>query len=361
MRSKDTLERLFDFFVHMSTDTQNYELDAQTLAEKVGDPDFMQSCTMNKRPLLVLLERGFLQRTLEDEQPPKYLSFLAHMLLRPFDETGPELLVALCNQIALMSQIEMNRDQLIKEKVLFQLIELLRSDDDVLLLSVTKALVNLSSGNFTAKDSIVNEGGVRALIPHLLNKPHELTRAFCVLLKNCLTAHELRERIVNDGAITPLVRLLHKSEIKDAQRGDAVVAAAAAAVWNLVAYQPAKPMVLKERAVEALVTQLQESTSKDVWQKCAGCLMVLSANSDKVKQQAGGGAIVALANIVRKSEANKPTLKAALGALAVLTSDEKNLSKLREEAMPLEQFAKEKDDKIQMFVAQIQDRLDPAA
>lgn len=71
--------------------------------------------------------------------------------------------------------------------------QLLRSDDDVLLLSVAKALVNLSSGNRTAKEAIVNEGGVRALIPHLLNKPQELTRAFCVLLKNCLTAPDLRE------------------------------------------------------------------------------------------------------------------------------------------------------------------------
>jgi len=88
-KSRDTLERLFDFFVHMSTDSVPFELDAQTLAEKVSDPDFMQSCTMNKRPLLVLLERGFLQRSLEAEVPPKYLSFLSQMLRRPFEETGP--------------------------------------------------------------------------------------------------------------------------------------------------------------------------------------------------------------------------------------------------------------------------------
>jgi len=357
-KSRDTLERLFDFFVHMSTDSVPFELDAQTLAEKVSDPDFMQSCTMNKRPLLVLLERGFLQRSLEAEVPPKYLSFLSQMLRRPFEETGPELLVALCNQIALMSQIEMNRDQLIKDKVLVPLIDFLRSDDDVLLLSVAKALVNLSSSNLIAKDSIVNEGGVRAVIPHLLNKPHELTRAFCVLLKNCLTAPELRERIINDGAIAPLVRLLHKTEIKDAQRGDAVVAAAAAAVWNLVAFQGAKNMVVKERAVEALVSQLHESRSQDVWQKCSGCLMVLAANSDKVKALAGQeGAISELAAILRKSEHNKPTLKAALGALAVLTSDEKNVQKLRQEGIALDTYAKDKDERIQMFVSQLMDRL----
>lgn len=153
------------------------------------------------------------------------------------------------------------------------------------------------------------------MIPHLLNKPQELTRAFCVLLKNCLTdpnvrtyrilrqgypltCHgprtaplllQLRERIINDGAIAPLVKLLHKTEIKDAQRSDAVVAAAAAAVWNLTAHQSAKPIVLRERAVEALVAQLRDSRSSDVWQKCAGCLMVLAANSDKVCHRIDAG------------------------------------------------------------------------
>jgi hypothetical protein len=229
-----------------------------------------------------------------------------------------------------------------------------------LLLSVAKALVNLSSGNPVAKDSIVNEGGVRAMIPHLLNKPQELTRAFCVLLKNCLTAPELRERIINDGAIAPLVKLLHKTEIKDAHRSDAVVAAAAAAVWNLTAHHSAKPMVLRERAVEALVAQLRDSRSADVWQKCAGCLMVLAANSEKVKETAGAeGAVAELVGIVRKSEHNQAVLKAALGSLAVLSSNDRNLKRMLAEGLDelLERTAKEKDERIVMFVSQLNERL----
>ena len=65
------------------------------------------SCSRRLRgaPLLVLLERGFIQRTLEDEMPPKYITFLSEMLNRPFEDTGTELLVALCNQVALISQV----------------------------------------------------------------------------------------------------------------------------------------------------------------------------------------------------------------------------------------------------------------
>ena len=68
----------------------------------------------------------------------------------------------------------------------------------------------------------------------------DLTRAFCVLLKNCLTSPDLRERMVNDGAVRPLVQLLHKTEIRGAQRSPAVVAAAASAVWNISAHESAK-------------------------------------------------------------------------------------------------------------------------
>jgi len=136
----------------------------------VTDVDFMASFRCNKRPLLVLLERGFIQRTLEDEMPPKYVTFLSEMLNRPFEDTGTELLVALCNQVALISQVEFQREKLMSSHVLLPLIELLRSDHDVLLLAVAKALINLSSGNAAAKESIVNEGGVRSLLPHLLTK-----------------------------------------------------------------------------------------------------------------------------------------------------------------------------------------------
>ena len=67
-------------------------------------------------------------------------------------------------------QVEFQREKLMSSHVLLPLIELLRSDHDVLLLAVAKALINLSSGNAAAKESIVNEGGVRSLLPHLLTK-----------------------------------------------------------------------------------------------------------------------------------------------------------------------------------------------
>jgi len=134
-------------------------------------------------------------------------------------------------------------------------------------------------------------------------------------------------------------------------------------VWNLTAHPNAKVLAVKDGAVEALVLQLSDETrSAEVWQKCAGCLMVLAANSDKNKALAGQeGAIAALASIVKKSDHNKPTLKAALGALAVLTSEQKNVGKLRSEGLNLETYAnlaaKEKDERVKMFVQQLQERL----
>lgn len=76
----------------------HYQLEDSAFGERVMDDEFMNSFTMNKRPLIVLLDRGYIQRTLEDETPPKYIHFLSRMLLRPLEDTGTELLVSLCTQ-----------------------------------------------------------------------------------------------------------------------------------------------------------------------------------------------------------------------------------------------------------------------
>ena len=116
--------------------------------------------------------------------------------------------------------------------------------------------------------------------------------------------------------------------------------------------------MIKEKGIEALVMQLRESESPEVWHKCAGCLMVLSANSDKVKVLVGEeSGIVALTDIIKRSPENKAVLKATLGALAVLSSEERNLAKLRAEGLELDKFLKEKDERVVMFVKQLLERL----
>ena len=123
-------------------------------------------------------------------------------------------------------------------------------------------------------------------------------------------------------------------------------------------------LVIKEHGVEALTEQLQNSDSDDVWQKCAGCLMVLAANSDKVKNLIGEQmGVKALTAIVKspgiESTSRAQVLKAVLGALAVLSSDDRNMSMMKEEGMEqlIDKFAKIKDGRVQMFVKQLRDRL----
>ena len=87
---------------------------------------------------------------------------------------------------------------------------------------------------------------------------------------------------------------------------------------------------------------------------------MLAANSDKVKESAGvEGAVPELVRIVRISESNKALMKAAFGALAVLSSNERNLKKMMQEGLDelLERSAKEKDERIIMFVNQLTERL----
>ena len=118
--------------------------------------------------------------------------------------------------------------------------------------------------------------------------------------------------------------------------------------------------MIKEQGVEALTEQLQNSQSEDVWQKCAGCLMVLAANSDKVKNLIGEQmGVKALTTIVKQPNCAPAVLKAVLCALAVLSSDDRNMGMMREEGMEqlIEKFEKIKDDRVKMFVKQLKDRL----
>ena len=93
--------------------------------------------------------------------------------------------------------------------------------------------------------------------------------------------------------------------------------------------------------------------------RCAGCLMVLAANSDKVKNLIGEQMGVKALTAIVKQHPSPPVLKATLGALAVLSSDERNLGIMREEGMEqlVEKFMKVKDDRVQIFVKQLRDRL----
>jgi len=96
-------------------------------------------------------------------------------------------------------------------------------------------------------------------------------------------------------------------------------------------------LVIKEHGVEALTEQLQNSQSEDVWQKCAGCLMVLVANSDKVKnfigEQMGVKALTAIVKqgvilLPMSSLRARPSLLAGLvgyGALQIQTIETTNL------------------------------------
>ena len=71
------------------------------------------------------------------------------------------------------------------------------------------------------------------------------------------------------------------------------------------------------------------------------------------------GGVAELVRLVRVSDPNKAVLKAALGTLAVVSSNEKNLKKMLQEGLDelLERAAKEKDERIEMFVKQLSERL----
>ena len=96
------------------------------------------------------------------------------------------------------------------------------------------------------------------------------------------------------------------------------------------------------------------------WQKCSGCVMVLAANAPDVKRHVGLDGVRALARVVDACRQMLPrslgALKAALGALAVLSSERANREFMHESELAdlVRRIADDAqlhdDERIQMFV-----------
>lgn len=356
MANRDTLERLFDYFLHLCAKGQAFEAEVG-MGDKVNDDKLMANCTLNESVCVTLLKSGYLQRMLDEEVPPKFTMLLIKLLKRP--HTRQELLVEVCNQIALVSIKEHKRAEIVQARAVVPLIELLRSDDEVLLLSVAKALVNLSAQNERAKESIVNEGGIRALIQHLGNKTNELTRAFCILMKNCLTDEKLRDRIRNDGAVLPLVTLLKDSNIQGAVRNEEVMSAAASALWNLAANDQAKQSIASAGALQIMLNRMKIIKDVELLHKLAGAIMVVCANNDKNKRELGQlGGIQTIVVTLRNAE-DKNVIRACMGALAVASSVDDNLLAMKAEGIEaqLDRMSKMKDKQVKEFGSQLNKRI----
>ncbi len=102
--ARDALSRLLDLFVHMASAECPWGAELSkslSLADRLSDADLLASSVFNRRPLLRLIEIGYIKRIFchsGTSGHDGFVGFLANALHLPFEALGSELLLCLVKE-----------------------------------------------------------------------------------------------------------------------------------------------------------------------------------------------------------------------------------------------------------------------
>eukprot|EP00300_Choanocystis_sp_HF-7_P011518 c17496_g1_i2.p1 GENE.c17496_g1_i2~~c17496_g1_i2.p1 ORF type:complete len:842 (+),score=170.50 c17496_g1_i2:216-2528(+) len=325
-KTDETITKLLDYALYMRTRGEPFHR-GQTIVEKLNDENMMKDFVVNERVLGILLSTNYMDKTITDLIGKKvYVTFLLTLLKR---NNTVNLTIDTVRAVAILSGDVSGRSQLVKAHVIQLLIPYLQVNHEEIILSVGRALVNLSGDNLKAKAEIVLQNGIRYVVQnnHLSDKGPEVVKTMCALIKNCLNAEEAqRKKIAQDGVAQPLIELIKTPTIEGLKVQDEVVAKAASAIWNLCGSEDGKTAVVQAGGNRALIELLKQpaSTANDVaFEKAAGALMMLCATNDEQKKVAVTEPDFVATVIDRAIKVDSVTgLRNATGLLAVLSSVE---------------------------------------
>eukprot|EP00003_Mantamonas_plastica_P002223 TRINITY_DN1166_c0_g1_i6.p1 TRINITY_DN1166_c0_g1~~TRINITY_DN1166_c0_g1_i6.p1 ORF type:complete len:346 (+),score=133.70 TRINITY_DN1166_c0_g1_i6:833-1870(+) len=326
----------------------------------------------------------------EDRDNRDFVDFLL-ALLKKTNATN-ELISGCLAEVALLSQIPSEHDVLVEKEAVQVLLGLLEQEvekkdnrDELKLLSVGKALVNISAGNTEAKSIIIAQNATTAIIPLLSYTNPDLARTFAALLKNCTNTPEHRKKIAEQGAIGPLVGLLQTTQLPSGKSSDPVIVAAASAIWNLATTESNISRIVNPKSgvngLKQLVAIVRQNKNEEVLAKCVGALMVLAKANNKtefielkLKRSIGcpplagetdwadevedTGVVGTLCGQLRKSK-NVTLLRNICGLFAFLCSDDDiaKLMKQHQIVEGLEYCKRAREKRMEAFVGQIELRL----
>lgn len=205
------------------------------------------------------------------------------------------LRVVLCDVITGIATEAQLRQALVDEEVVQLLVELLRrDDDDAVLFSVSKALINLTQNTTRAKQAVIDLGGARLMVEMLRGKHEGITSNIATVLKNCTDTEDHRRAMVRADAFQRLISLLSPEAVEGVPMPDSVLAAAAALLWNLSidashrsilttgAGDPRAAGGAGTGAIQHLVQVIKaRAKAGDVIEKCAGALMMLISDENR--------------------------------------------------------------------------------
>eukprot|EP00743_Colponemidia_sp_Colp-15_P009188 GILK01010026.1.p1 GENE.GILK01010026.1~~GILK01010026.1.p1 ORF type:complete len:834 (-),score=151.27 GILK01010026.1:158-2623(-) len=227
---KTLLMKVLDYLLYLHPKDSNYFY--APMAQKFGDRRLEDGFRFNEKVMQVYLETNYIKTQLDLTDDD--LAFPRFLVLLMKKASNVSLQEAICRQF-IKAEIPVVAGEVDASltAVVPSLVDLLNADNHSLASLAAGALVNLSKNRDYMKNVIVNEGGIRIVIPYLSSRDEKLILNSCKLLLNCSKTENHRDNIMSSGAVSLLIRLLQDSSVPGWQYSDEVVGVASMVIGNL--------------------------------------------------------------------------------------------------------------------------------
>ena len=264
-----------------------------------------------------------------------YVRFLVCLLSKA---NTIDLKVNIINQLADFAINEENRLILLKNQIVKELKKFIKQpkeeEDEMLLFTSLKALVNLTNNFEKGKDYLYTENLIEKLIPLMLNVNVQISNLILILFKNYINPSIERRSNLVKLDIIPIIQKLLFETLKREKPDTQLLSSIIALIWCIVDNTNREVFATSEipKAISDILHNYQQDF---ILSKASGAIMSLSTSSPEVKKIMGKTGVVQKLSTLIANKRDPKFLKNLLGALASLVGDQDNLLILHNQRLEL--------------------------
>ena len=242
------------------------------------------------------------------------------------------------NQLADFAINEENRLILLKNQIVKELKKFIKQpkeeEDEMLLFTSLKALVNLTNNFEKGKDYLYTENLIEKLIPLMLNVNVQISNLILILFKNYINPSIERRSNLVKLDIIPIIQKLLFETLKREKPDTQLLSSIIALIWCIVDNTNREVFATSEipKAISDILHNYQQDF---ILSKASGAIMSLSTSSPEVKKIMGKTGVVQKLSTLIANKRDPKFLKNLLGALASLVGDQDNLLILHNQRLEL--------------------------
>ena len=182
-----------------------------TFEQKISEKNFISNpFCYNERFVFILIENHYFRYFLNDDNLYNYYGILLKSFL--INANLEETFVPICKEISWFALSDDGCNLLLKENIIFDLFKLFKSDNELVIISCSTALVNILSNNRKAKQNLIDLGIFPIILQRFLKNSSrfsiDLLRVLLKLLRTCIDNDNSQLIVTKENGLTILASLL---------------------------------------------------------------------------------------------------------------------------------------------------------